>query len=210
MSEDSVSGESSSRRHPIVRYVAAALGLALVSSIGLFAFRWSHVDAELTARVTRATLRIHLSESGVLKPSQSITYRSPLSGRDAEIVFLVPEGTLVQKGDLLAKLDTTDLERELERAIQGFRQAKVDETIAELEWQDARGDAKAMEDGRAALAADEERLRLQLAEKRVERLEAELASLQPLLDRGFITQEEIPLASFFDTPTGALYQKKAC
>jgi len=196
MTETSVSSEGGWRRHPALRFVAAAVVVAVLSSIGVFAFRWSNFDDELTARVTRGTLRVHLSESGVMRPSQSITYRSPLSGRDTEIVFLVPEGTLVQKGDLLARLDTTDRERELERAIQSFRQAKVDETIAHLDWQDADANAKALGEGRAALSADEQRLRLRLADKRVERLEAELESLQPLLDKGFITKEELDRVAF--------------
>ena len=51
-------------------------------------------------------------------------------------------------------------------------------------------------EGRAALSADEERLRLRLADKRVERLEAELESLQPLLDKGFITKEELDRVAF--------------
>ncbi len=196
MNENSAPSEEGPQRHPVLRLVAAGVVVAVLSSIGVFAFRWSNFDDELTARVTRGTLRVHLSESGVMKPSQSITYRSPLSGRDTEIVFLVPEGTLVQKGDLLARLDTTDRERELERAIQSFRQAKVDETIAHLERQDADANAKALGEGQAALSADEERLRLRLAEKKVGRLEQEIESLQPLLDKGFITKEELDRVAF--------------
>ena len=68
-----------------------------------------------------------MSVAGILKPASSITYRSPLSGRETEITALAPEGVLVNEGDLVARLDTSELEAELLRAVQDARQAEVQE-----------------------------------------------------------------------------------
>ena len=71
MTETSAPAEGGWRRHPALRFVAAGVVVAVLASIGVFAFRWSNFDDELTARVTRGTLRVHLSESGVInRPNQ--------------------------------------------------------------------------------------------------------------------------------------------
>ena len=71
---------------------------------------------ELVAPVRKGPLTARLTVTGTLKPIQVMTYRSPLVGRDAELVALVAEGTMVKEGDLVARLDTTALSVELERA----------------------------------------------------------------------------------------------
>jgi multidrug resistance efflux pump len=129
--------------------------------------------------------------SGVLKPAQAITYRSPLGGRETEVTYLVPEGTRANEGDLTARLDTTDIRRELDRAGQELRQAQVDLKVAEIDEQDGRAAIDSIVGGEGALSVDEVRTRLQLAQTRVERLRHEQDALKPLLDKGFITREEL-------------------
>jgi HlyD family secretion protein len=141
---------------------------------GAWFSRRSSVDPALVAIVQRGALTAQLTASGILKPSESITYRSPLAGREAEIIELVAEGTRVNEGDLLVRIDTTDLQREVERARQ--EAAAMMTSVAE---------------GEGALGVEETRTRLQLAQKKVERLRQEQAQLQPLLARGFITREEL-------------------
>jgi multidrug resistance efflux pump len=122
---------------------------------------------------------------------QSITYRSPLAGRETEVTFLVAEGTLVAEGDLLVRLDTVSVERELERANQELRQSLVDLQIAEIEWQEGQSALESLSEGEAALALEETRARLAAAERRSARLREEQATLAPLLEKGFITKEEL-------------------
>src|SRR5262245_47081739 len=86
-----------------------------------------------SALVRRGSIAVVLRESGALKPAQSTTYRSPVSGAELEIVQLAPEGVLVQEGDLIARFDTSDLTRELGRARQAARQAAMELRVAESE-----------------------------------------------------------------------------
>jgi HlyD family secretion protein len=164
------------------------------SAIALGLFIWQHTtlgDRTLAATVVRGPLSARLIVGGVLKPVQSITYRSPLGSREAELTFLVAEGTRVGEGDLLARLDTTDLRQEVERATQELRQAQVDLQVAEIDRQQARSAIESLAEGEGALAVAEARTRLQAAEANVDRLRAESEALSPLLERGFITREEL-------------------
>jgi HlyD family secretion protein len=154
-------------------------------------WRKTPADQALTAQVQKGTLVTRLTMSGVLKPAQAITYRSPLGGRETEVTFLVPEGTRVNEGDLTARLDTTEIRRELDRANQELRQAQVDLKVAEIEEQDGRAAIDSIVGGEGALSVDEVKTRLQLAETRVERLRQEQDQLKPLLEKGFITREEL-------------------
>ncbi len=122
---------------------------------------------------------------------QSITYRSPVPGRDVEIRNLAQEGSRVNEGDVLVTLDTTDLEIELARVRQDHRQAGMDLQVAEGEYEEAAADVKAVSEGEGALTVQEAQSTLQRAEKKAERLRQEYESLKPLLDKGFITRDEL-------------------
>jgi HlyD family secretion protein len=170
----------------------ALTSIPLLAGAVTIAF-WGRSAAEpaLVAAIRRGTLTATLTTSGTLKPIQSITYRSPLAGRETEIVELVGEGTRVREGDLLVRFDTTDLERDIARAKQEVAQARMDLVVAEIERKEAEAAVKGVAEGEGALAVEEAKTRLQLAEKKVDRLREEHDQLKPLLDNGFITREEL-------------------
>src|SRR5579862_1783604 len=101
--------------------LAAAVVVCLLAALAFW--RRTDVDPSLVASVRKGTLTAQLTTSGTLRPLQSITYRSPLGGREAEITEIVAEGTRVNEGDLLVRLDTTELQHDVERARQDLRQA---------------------------------------------------------------------------------------
>jgi len=183
------------RRRP--RWSAVALlGASALLFMGMIVFNRSGGDSSLAASVHRGSLVSRLTATGVLKPAQSITYRSPLGGREAEIVFLVAEGTLVGEGDLLVRLDTTDLKRELERASQELRQAQLDNKVAEAEHAEGIAAMDNLTQGEGALSVDEARAQLGLAERKVQRLREAYDANKPLMDKGFITREELDKSAF--------------
>lgn len=177
------------RQRPRVSMLVVAGVVLLPAGVAL----WPRIaiDEAFTAKVRRGTLTPRLTVSGTLKPVESLTYRSPLGGREVEVIFLVSEGTRVNEGDLLVRLDTSELLRELERTNQDVRQARVDLQVAELDRQEGQAAVASLAEGEGALTIDEARTRLQLAEKKVERLREEYEKLKPLLDKGFMTREEL-------------------
>ena len=113
--------------------LAAAAGVT--ASLLLAAGVWRGVDGapQLLAPVRKGPLVARLTVTGTLKPIQAVTYRSPLVGREAELVALVAEGTLVKEGDLVAQLDTSAIVVELERARQDARHAEADLELAQID-----------------------------------------------------------------------------
>jgi multidrug resistance efflux pump len=171
---------------------AAVAGAAVVVAITLFVI-WARAGADdaMVATVSRGELTAKLTSTGTLKPIKSITYRSPIPGRDIEIRDLAPEGSRVDAGDLLVKLDTTDLEVELARVTQEHRQAQMDLQVAEGEFDEAGAEVKAVTEGEGALTVEEAQSTLQRAQKKAERLRQEYEHLKPLLEKGFITRDEL-------------------
>ena len=138
---------------------------ALVVAVFAVAALWGRtgVDPSMVATVERGELVATLTSSGTLRPIQSITYRSPIPGRDVEIRALAPEGTRVNQGDLLVRLGTTELEVELDRVRQEFRQAQMDLQVAEGEWEEAGATVRDVSDGEGAITVEEARTGLQRA-----------------------------------------------
>ena len=173
-----------------------AVTLGALALLGFAFIGRPPIDPALTAVARRGDLQVRLVASGTLKPARSITYRSPLGSREAEVVFLAPEGTIVGEGDLVARVEARDLPRELERSVEDQRRAKVDLQVAEAEREEGAANLDSLADGEGALSVDEARLRLQIAEKKAERLRGEYAGLKPLFEKGFITRDELEKSEF--------------
>ena len=182
---------------PVIRsFLKTPRGLAAIAAVVLalvVAVYWTRtgVDAALVATVERGEMVATLTTAGTMRPIQSITYRSPVPGRDIEIRELAPEGSHVKAGDLIARLGTTELEIDLDRVKQELRQAQMDLQVAEGEYEEAGATVKDVAEGEGALSVEEARSNLQRAAKKAERLREEFSHLQPLMDKGFITRDEL-------------------
>lgn len=173
------------------RSATAAFGLVILLPVALRIFvDGSPVDAAFVATAQRSTLAVTLIESGVLRAAESVTYRSPLEGREVEVTYLAPEGAEVAAGDLLAQLETAALRTELERAVQSLQQVEMELQAAGVEREEAALALRAVTEGAGALAIDEGRTELQLAQARALRLREDHDRMQPLLAKGYITREE--------------------
>lgn len=168
-----------------------AVAVVVCALTGFAYWARAGADESMVATATRGELVARLTSSGTLKPLQSITYRSPIPGRDVEIRDLAAEGSRVKAGDVIVRLDTTDLELEAARVRQEHRQSQLDLQVAEGEYEDAGAEVKAIAEGEGALTVDEARSALQRAQKKAERLRQEYEHLKPLLDKGYITRDEL-------------------
>jgi multidrug efflux pump subunit AcrA (membrane-fusion protein) len=177
------------------RRIVIVLVLLLAAFAGRAIWRRQAVDPALVATVHRGTLTAQLTTSGTLRPIQSLTYRSPIVGREVEIVELAPEGIRVKEGDLLVRLDASEIENDLDRQRQELRQLQMDLQVAHSERQDAEATVKMVAEGEGALTVEEARTRLQLAQKKTERLRQEFEQLKPLMEKGFITRDELARTS---------------
>ena len=177
----------------VSRTRALAVGVAVAISVaGLVVMRGSPAaDPAFTWVLDRGDVVTDLVAPGTLRAARSLTYRSPVNGRELEVVHLVAEGSHVTEGDLLARLETRELEADLRQAESNVQDVALARQVADLELLEATAALESTRDGEAAITLEESRTNLTLNEKRVDRLRREVRNLEPLLDRGFITGEEL-------------------
>ncbi len=144
--------------------------------------------------VAAGPLSVRLIESGTLRPNRSVTYRSPLDGREVEVTFLAPEGLQVQQGDLVARLDPTPLTRELERTEQALAQSRFELRVIDDQLGELQAAVRASEGDEDSIDSEEAAMALKLAERQLERARREVTELTPLLASGFITRDELDRA----------------
>jgi HlyD family secretion protein len=166
-----------------------------------------------TVVVEEAPFDISVVESGTLQALRSMTYASTIQSNQAKIIAMVPEGKLVQKGDMLLLFDGAPFEEEIRRS-----QGQL--SLAEADVQKAQQDLKLQsiqnQEELAAAKQKVERSRLELADVsegkgRLREAEATAAvgnaerdlekavgaheDLKPLLAEGFITKQELDRAA---------------
>ena len=182
-----------SRMAPLQKRALGIAGLGLICVTALFAVRSAAPigDPALAWTVDRGDIVADLVESGTLRAAGSITYRSPVNGRELEIIHLAPEGLRVEAGDLIARLETRDLEADLQQAENNVHDVEFARQVADLELLEATAGYDSTIDGEDALTLEESRTSLALTERKVDRLRREVRNLEPLLEKGFITGDEL-------------------
>jgi HlyD family secretion protein len=136
----------------------------------------------------RGPLTISVLESGTISPQEQITLRNEVEGRTS-IVSLVPDGSIVKKGDLIVELDASTLKdliidqdiavQRAEAAYIGSQeslavtenQAKSDIDVARLTLKFAKQDLQQYVDGIYPKGVNEQTARIRLAEEDLKRAE---------------------------------------
>ncbi len=199
------------RAHP--RRAALAAAVVLAAGAGLAAATGSGVPEGIAvAEVTSGPFHLTIVENGTLQALRSVTYASSIQSNQAKIIAIVPEGKMVEKGDLLLLFDAAPFEEEIRRSQAQLSQANAELAKAE---QDLKLQLIQNQEELAAARQKVERSQLELldvekgkgrvreeeAEAAVANAERELAKaagahedLKPLLEQGFITKQELERA----------------
>lgn len=92
-----------------------AIGVALVAILGAAAplvsssLQPSKVENILTHTVTRGRLDVSVSEDGTLESSSNIEIKCKVKG-GSTVLWVIETGTMVEEGDVLVELDTSQIE----------------------------------------------------------------------------------------------------
>ena len=122
-----------------------------LASAGILSFAWwalhedSSVDVEiqpLFEKVTKGEFKLEFTEPGEIESAENIEINCEVKSRSSagvSILEIVPEGTVVEKGDFLVRLDDAVLQKDLltqrisvHRARAALVKAKADVEAAEL------------------------------------------------------------------------------
>jgi HlyD family secretion protein len=130
--------------------------------------------------VRKGDLRITIAEKGVIQPVRSAVLFSSIPGNKAKIIWMVPEGTFVKKGDPVIKFDETPFVENENKYAEELRQAEIE--------------FKLKIDGDERIKKQE----LEIQKKKTRAMHEEhqkvTANMEELYSNGFITAEELRIA----------------
>ncbi len=188
----------------IVAIVVALGGLAVTRSTGSKATQGTRP----TKKVQQGPLTISVVESGTIKSLEQVSLKNEVEGQTT-LIYLIPEGTQVKKGDLLVELDASGLEDDLiqqqisvDNAEASFiraredlavakNQAESDISRAELDYQFAIEDVKQYVDGEHPQEVKEAESNITLAREELERAAEQLKWSQRLYEEKYISHTEL-------------------
>jgi HlyD family secretion protein len=165
-------------------------------------------DEYILTQVEKAPLVINVSEAGSIKPQEQIILKSAVEGRRA-IIYIIPEGSFVKKGDLLVELDVSELETKradqeivVENAEAGKlikaddlvvaqNQAKADVELAELKVRFAKEDLQKYIEGEYPKNLSEAEGNVKLAEEELERARDKMEWSKKLFDEKYLSETEM-------------------
>jgi len=195
------------------RWVQGAVLVVVLGGAGLAAwagwFRGGDPrETEALFAVEEGPLSITITESGTIQNRDLKVVSSEVEGR-AQILYLIPEGTLVKKGDLLVRLDASSLvdskaqqeitvmnaEASWVQASENLEvtksQAKSDESKAELDWKFAQMDLEKFQKGDYQQQLMQSDADIKIAEEELERAKKTVEDSRKLKEEDYITESEL-------------------
>jgi len=191
--------------------VAVALVLLLVIGwvIKFSFFTSTRGSDEITALVTRVDLPIIVTERGQLESAKTETAKCQVEGESSKIVFLLPEGTRVKKGEVVVRFDTDKIRRTVaEQEIKyNTAEGKTKAAQEELDVQKNKGEGEIAKaklaldlaildrakyiDGEYKVEVDDKKGAINLAERKLKEAEEKLESFRIFVKKGFAAPEQL-------------------
>ncbi len=199
-----------SRKILLMVTVSIILFLIVVIVMSVSAAKTKNDPAEdpTTFTVKRGPLVISVTESGTIKARDQVILKNEVEGRTS-IITLIPEGTRVDKGDLLVELDASSLlDQKIDQEIrvqnaeasyisakENFaiveNQAKSDVDVAKLTLDFAKQDLRKYLDGEYPNRLKEAQARITLAEEELARARETLKWSETLNSEKYISKTEL-------------------
>lgn len=204
-------GPTSLSKSSKMKLAAISFGAIVIAIAGWTALDWTRSAREIAGitkyTVAPQTFSVVLKEKGELKAANSTNIASQVEGRST-IISLIPEGTQVNKGDLLVELASDQIDNRIQQdeikeanAVMAYEASKT-----ELEIQKDRNESDIR---KALLEIELDKLELEKYEKgewtqrhkdasiaidqakiTLERRKQDYEAAKELIQRGFITQTE--------------------
>jgi HlyD family secretion protein len=190
-------------------WVGAALLIAVAGTIVFFTGGESNaIESSRFHQVKRGNMLVSIIEGGTLRSASEVSIVSQVEGQ-TNIIFLIPEGTEVSRGDLLVELDSSQLEESLTQREIAFADARSRLTeaqenlaikksesesqiaLAELAVEFAHTDQEKYIDGDWPQQARNAEAAIQLADEELARARERLEFTVDLHEKGYATRSEL-------------------
>jgi len=189
-------------------------GMGLVGAVGYLGILpvWTganRAERPLVTIAKKATLTITVSERGTLESQVTVDGICELNGAQNKISYLIPEGTKVKKGDIVAKFDGSEIQKNIAQQEIKFKQAtaRIETTQQEMEIQRNKGesdiiaakvelvlaelDLEKYQKGDYPAEFTKQEGEMRLKKKDVESESAKLDQYKALMKKGFKTTEDV-------------------
>jgi HlyD family secretion protein len=192
----------------IVVTVIGGLGLSSVSLSSDGSSPQPSGDTLQWYTVEPKSFELTVIETGDLDAAERVEIKSRVSGRP-EIIYLIEEGTQVEAGDVLVRLDDAEITQKIEAELLKVQTARADEVYARQDLEIERGEATSAENdarvdlelAKLELAKWEQgdvpqmrrelQLELEKAERLVERTERDYELSKSLHEEKFISLNDL-------------------
>ena len=193
---------------------ASSVVLAFLAVAGIVgALVWYYVsDGDVRANIDPITTQVHTGDfvskvldQGEIQSSENVEIRCEVRARNGQLtaISIVPEGTLVNEGDFLMRLDSTAFEKERETQRIAVANAKANVIQAEATLKTAEKERDEYLTGTFKALELEIKNQIIDAEGLIETSRAELEQAKAVLDhsrslhsKGFITQQQLEADEF--------------
>ncbi len=192
-----------------LRLGIAAAGLIVFVVLGASLFSSNEAVSEMaTFPVKSGALRISVTESGSIEAREKIVLKNEVEGQTS-IIYLIPEGTQVKKGDLLVELDASNLldqkidqEIHVQNAEASFisarenlevvkNQAQSDVDKAQLDYDFAVQDLEKYLEGEYPNQLKDAENKITISKEEVERAKEKVQWSRKLYQEKYISQTEL-------------------
>jgi len=203
-------GNQPTRRSKLTMVAGLIVATAAVGAVALTRTGGSGTvqGNQPTYKVRQGPLTISVVESGTIKSLEQVSLKVEVEGQTT-LIYLIPEGTRVKKGDLLVELDASKFQDELiqqqisvdnaeatfirarEDLAVAKNQAESDISRAELDYQFAQEDVKQYVEGELPQEVKEAESNITLANEELERAAEKLKWSERLYEEKYISQTEL-------------------
>lgn len=196
------------RKVPLIVGMVIVAGAAAVFALNRSLETGATGAAQPTFQVRQGPLQISVVQSGTIKSQEQVSLKCEVEGQST-LIYLIPEGTQVEKGTLLVELDASRLQDDLvqqqitldnaeaafvrarENLAVAENQAQSNISKAELDHRFAREDVAQYVDGQLPQDVKEAESQITLAREELERAAEKLAWSERLYEEKYISQTEL-------------------
>lgn len=206
--------EQTTKRWVLSRPITlAAVGVVFLALLGLLVLGGGSDEVQngsegLVYEAKIEPFTIIVSESGSIESRDRVVIKSEVPGQNT-IIYLIPEGSMVEEGDLLVQLESSDLEDnlveeeiELENAEAELisarenlevvkNQAEADIAQAKLDYQFAQQDLDKYREGEYAMSLKKAVSKITMARAELQQAQDRLIGSKELFENRYISETEL-------------------